>query len=138
MVFKHRELTEQIIACFRTVYNTLGTGFSEKVYHSALAIEIQVRGMHVELEHPIDVYYKDVPVGRFYADLFVDRLVIVEIKAVSELLDEHRAQLLNYLKSTNVEVGLLVNFGNVPEVERKSFDNDRKGSMQWMSRVQVG
>ncbi len=131
MIFKHRELTEQIIASFRHVYNTLGSGFSEKVYHTALVVELRSRGLSVESEHPIEVYYRGAIVGQFYADIVVSSCVIVELKAVSTLADEHRGQLLNYLKATRYEVGLLLNFGDGPQIERRAYDNANKGSLAW-------
>jgi GxxExxY protein len=131
MVFKHRELTEQVIAAFRHVYNTMGAGFSERVYHAALVLELRGRGLGVASEHPIEVYYRNTVVGQVYADLVVNDCVIVELKAVDELADVHRAQLLNYLKATRYEVGLLLNFGVAPQIERKAFDNVNKGSMMW-------
>jgi len=124
--FKHSSLTETIICCFYTVYNTLGYGFLEKVYENALTLELQTRDLPVVNQKPIKVYYGDVVVGEYFADLVVDNRVIVEIKAASAIANEHEAQLLNYLKATELEVGLLLNFGPKAEVRRKAFENPSK------------
>lgn len=134
MVFKHTDITDKIIAAFYTVYNTLGYGFLEKVYQNALAIELAKQGIRVRLEAEINVYYDGQLVGEYKADLLVAEAVIVELKAVRQLAEEHEAQLLNYLKATPFEVGLLLNFGPKPEIKRKAFDNSRKGSLQWIVR----
>jgi GxxExxY protein len=132
--FNHGEITEQIVGGYLAVYNTLGSGFSERVYHNALAHELTVRGLTVESEKPIHVYYRGICVGDFFADLVVNDCVLVELKATGKLVNEHRAQILNYLKATCFEVGLLLNFGDAPEHERKAFDSNRKGSLQWTHR----
>ncbi len=131
MEFKHTDVTELVIRAFYTVYNTLGYGFLEKVYQNALAIELRKLGLKVITEAPIHVYYSGELVGEYFADLIVADAVIVELKAVRKLLEEHEAQLLNYLKATAYEVGLLLNFGPQPEMKRKAFDNSRKGSMKY-------
>ena len=123
---KHEELTEKIIKAFYTVYNTLGYGFLERVYENALAIELRKMGLHVVCQQPVNVYYDDQIVGEYFADLLVAERVIVELKAVRTLSQEHEAQLLNYLNATSYEVGLLFNFGPKPQLKRKVFDNDRK------------
>ena len=125
-LYKHSDLTEQIIGAFYAVYSVLGYGFLENVYVKALVIELKNRGMNAQKEFPIEVYYAGQKVGEYYADLIVNDLVILEIKAVKSLIDEHEAQLLNYLKATPYEVGLLLNFGPKPETKRRSFDNTRK------------
>jgi len=130
--FKHTDVTELIIKAFYTVYNTLGYGFLEKVYRNAMAIELRRLGLGVIQEARITVYYDGEVVGEYFADLLVASAVIVELKAVKRLLPEHEAQLLNYLKATPYEVGLLLNFGPRPEIRRKAFDNSRKGSMRWV------
>ena len=134
MSFKHTDTTELIIKAFYTVYNTLGYGFLEKVYRNALAIELHKLGLKAIPEARIAVYYDGKAVGEYFADLLVTDAVIVEIKAVKRLLEEHVAQLLNYLKATPYEVGLLLNFGPKPEVKRKAFDNTRRGSMRWLEK----
>jgi GxxExxY protein len=123
---KHSELTDKVIACFFAVYNVLGYGFLESVYVRAMVIELEKMGLRVHVQHPIRVFYKGEIVGEFFADLLVEGLVIVELKAVSALSVEHHAQLLNYLNATRCEVGLLLNFGPKPQIKRKIFDNERK------------
>ena len=134
MHFKHTDVTELIIKAFYTVYNTLGYGFLEKVYQNALAIELHKLGLEVIQQARIAVYYDGQVVGEYFADLLVAGVVIVELKAVKRLLEEHEAQLLNYLKATPYEVGLLLNFGPKAEIKRKAFDNSRKGPMRWLEK----
>jgi len=105
------QITEKIIGCVHQVSNILGTGFLEKVYENALAVELAQAGLAVAQQHRIEVRYKEVLVGDFVADLLVEECVIVEIKAVRALDDVHTAQCLNYLKATGLQVCLLVNFG---------------------------
>ena len=130
----HTDLTELIIRAFYTVYNTLGYGFLEKVYQSALNIELRALGLEAIQENPINVYYGREVIGEYFIDLLVGNHVIVEIKAVRSLLDEHEAQLLNYLKATPYEVGLLLNFGPKPQIKRRVFDNANKGDMYWLKK----
>jgi GxxExxY protein len=132
MDYKHTEITEKIINAFYQVYNTLGYGFLEKVYRNAMTIELRKLGLAVTPEAPITVYYQGQVVGEYFADLLVAEAIIVELKAVRQLAGEHEAQLLNYLKATPYEVGLLFNFGPKPGLKRKAYDNDRKGSMDWI------
>ncbi len=126
MKLLHQELTSAIIDAFYTVYNELGYGFLEKVYETAFRIELQNRGFDVLQQHPIPVYYDEQVVGEYFADLIVNKKVIIELKAVENLNSQHSAQLLNYLKATNIEVGLLLNFGPEAKFKRKAFSNDRK------------
>ncbi len=128
LINKHNELTDKIIKAFYIVYNTLEYGFSEKVYENALVLEL---GLQVQQQMKIAVYYNGQVVGEYWADIVVNGLVIVELKAVRQILKEHEAQLLNYLKATSIEVGLLLNFGPTPTVKRKLYDNERKGSLAW-------
>jgi GxxExxY protein len=121
-----KETTEKIIQCFYNVYNQLGYGFLEKVYENALVIETKKKNLAVVSQSPINVIYEGEIIGEYFADLLVEGKVIVEIKASKTLTIEHEAQLLNYLKATRVEVGLLLNFGPRPEIKRKIFDNYRK------------
>ncbi len=107
---KHEELTEQIIKAFYKVYNLLGYGFLEKVYENALAIELRRNGFKVEKQKGIIVFYEEQEVGLYYADLTVEDTVIIELKANEGLIEDHAVQLVNYLKATNIEVGLLLNF----------------------------
>ena len=109
---RHSDITEKIIKAAYAVHNTLGFGFLEKVYQNALAIEIRKAGMNVQQEHPIVVYYENIIVGEYFADLVVDEKIILELKAVKELSPAHETQLVNYLKATGMEVGLLINFGH--------------------------
>jgi GxxExxY protein len=124
--YKHVDLTRRIIEAFYEVYNELGFGFLETVYQNAFYFELKSRGFKVEPQKSINVYYKTQLVGRYKADLLVDGLIVLELKAVRCLLEEHGLQLLNYLKATDKEVGLLLNFGIKPEFKRKIFDNNRK------------
>ena len=114
------EITEKIIGCAFEVINELGTGFLESVYEKALAIALQEEGFHVPCQHPIHVHFRQRIVGEFYADLFVEEKVMVELKAAKAIAPEHQAQIINYLKATGIEVGLLINFGN-PKLEYKRF-----------------
>ena len=125
-VYKHKDLTEKVIEAFYKVYNVLSYGFLEKVYENALLIELERMGIPVKSQFPIQVFYDGEVVGEYFADLLVKDSIIVEIKATRTLCPEHEAQLLNYLKATKVEVGLLLNFGPKPEIKRKAFDNLNK------------
>ncbi|MDR2834628.1 MAG: GxxExxY protein [Bacteroidales bacterium] len=124
--YLHKELTDKIIQAFYNVYNELGYGFLENVYQNALFFELQNNELQVVPQKAIDVYYKTQLVGKYKADLIVNDLVILELKAVDYLLIEHENQLINYLKATDKEIGLLLNFGSKPEIRRKIFTNDRK------------
>ena len=123
---KHEEITEQIIKAFYKVYNTLGYGFLEKVYLNALLIELTEMGFNAEINKRIYVYYKDRVVGDYISDMIVEDMVICELKANESLSEENESQLINYLKATEIEVGLLLNFGKRPEIRRKIYDNDKK------------
>ena len=125
----HRETTEKIIKAYYHVYNTLGCGFLEKVYENALAVALRKQGLVVEQQVPVSVFFEGVLVGEYFADLRVGGLVIVEAKAAESIHSAHEAQLLNYLRATWVEVGLLLNFGQQPEFRRKLLTNDRKASL---------
>ena len=120
---KHREITQKIIHAFYQVYNKLGYGFLEKVYEKALMIELQKMRLHCQRQHPIEVYYENQIVGKYYADIIVNDLIIIELKASNGLTVENQAQLVNYLKATNIEIGLLLNFGPKAEFKRKIFEN---------------
>lgn len=124
--YLHKELTSKIIQVFYKVYNTLGYGFLEKVYENAMRVELIKMGISVEQQKNIKVYYESEMVGDYFADLLIEELVIVELKAAENICEEHEAQLLNYLKATDIEVGLLLNFGKIPEVRRKIFMNKNK------------
>ncbi|MCD6204917.1 MAG: GxxExxY protein [Candidatus Marinimicrobia bacterium] len=122
----HKELTEKIIKGFYEVYNDLGFGFLESVYEKSLSLVLNEYGLDVKSQYPIIVNFRTKIVGEFRADLVVEDKIIVELKAVKTLLPEHEAQLLNYLKATRYEVGLLLNFGNRPQIKRLIFDNKIK------------
>jgi len=124
--FKYTELTDKIIKCFFKVYNELGYGFLEKVYENALFYELSKTELIVEKQKQIKVFYDDIVVGEYYADLIVNDTVVVELKTAESIMDEHECQLINYLKATEVEVGLLLNFGKIPEIKRKVYSNERK------------
>ena len=126
MSYKHSDLTEGIIGAFYDVYNSLGYGFLERVYENALLIELKHRGFSVEQQKPIHVYYRNQLVGEYFVDLLVNDLIILELKAARAIHKNHEAQLLNYLKATQYEVGLLLNFGPMPKATRKAFDNHNK------------
>jgi len=119
----HADVTEVILNRFYHVYNTLGTGFLEKVYENSLRIALLKSGLSVLQQKPICVLFEDEYVGEYFADLLVEDKVIIELKAAEKICPEHEAQLLNYLKATDVQVGLLLNFGPSPEFRRKVFTN---------------
>jgi len=122
----YSEMTDKIISAFYKVYNTLGYGFLEKVYENALAFELKQEGLKVFQQKNIKVYYQKQAVGDYFADIIVNESVIMEIKAAEGLREEHKAQLINYLKATDKEIGLLLNFGKKAEFKRVIFTNDRK------------
>jgi GxxExxY protein len=124
--FPERETTRAIIGAFFPVHTELGFGFLESVYRRALAHELTKLGLGVEVESSIDVWYDGIQVGHFRADLLAERRVIVEVKASVALVDADRKQLLNYLRATDVEVGLLLHFGPKASVKRLIFANARK------------
>ncbi len=123
---KHKEVSEKIIKIFYRVYNKLGYGFLEKIYEKAMMIEFKKQDIPAASQSPITVLYDNTLVGEYFADILVDNKVIVEIKATKAISIEHEAQLLNYLKATDIEVGLLLNFGPEPSIKRKVFDNLKK------------
>ena len=123
---KYKELTEKIIKIFYKVYNTLGYGFLEKIYENAMMIEFRREGVPVISQSSIKVFYENEIVGEYFADILVDDKVIVEINTARTLALEIEAQLLNYLKATDIEVGLLLNFGPKPQIKREVFENHRK------------
>src|SRR5712692_1999238 len=123
---KHKDLTETIIGVFFEVYNELGHGFLESVYEKALEVALTAKGLDVRRQIEVPVWFRGNKVGDFTADMLVERCVILELKAVRTLDSAHEAQLLNYLRATEIEVGLLFNFGIKPEFRRLAFDNSRK------------
>jgi GxxExxY protein len=126
MELLHEELTDVIIKTFYEVYNELGYGFLERVYQNSLYLELKNKGLKVDAQRKIKVYYKGIEVGEYYADLIVEDLIILELKSANCIVVEFENQILNYLKGTNCEVGLLLNFGTKPEFKRKIFENTRK------------
>lgn len=122
----HDNLTERVIKAFYEVYNTLGYGFLEKVYENAMVLELQKGGLKVVQQAPIHVFYNGQIIGDYFADLLIEEKVIVELKSTKTISNEHIAQILNYLKATNIEVGLILNFGPRPQVKRKVYDNHLK------------
>jgi GxxExxY protein len=123
---KHYELTEKIIGVFFDVYNDLGHGFLESVYEQALAIALTDAGIRVQQQLPVAVWFRTRRVGDFKADMLADDKVLLELKAARAIDLAHEKQLLNYLRATDIEVGLLLNFGNKPEFRRLVFENERK------------
>jgi GxxExxY protein len=116
------DLTKKIIASAYEVHNTLGAGFLEKVYENAMMIELKKSGLQAQQQFNIPVYYKGLLVGDYYADIIVEKQVILELKAIENLAKIHEVQLVNYLQGTGIEIGLLINFGNSVEVKRKYKD----------------
>lgn len=126
MELLHKDLTDKILRTFFDVYNELGFGFLEKVYQNSLFLELKSRGFHVEAQKQIKVNFKGFEVGEYYADLVVDEMIILELKATEFIVPEFESQLINYLRGTDKEVGLLLIFGIKPEFKRKVFENSRK------------
>ena len=126
MEYLYKDKTEKILKCFYKVYNTLGFGFLEKVYQNSLLLELKKQGFHCESQKPIKVRYENTIVGDYYADIIVDECIILELKAMESLCEEHEYQLIYYLKATEIELGLLLNFGKKPEFKRRIFTNDNK------------
>jgi len=122
----HADITDKIINAFFKVYNVLGYGFLDKVCENALVIELNSMGLHTIQQKSIKVYYEGQKVGDYFADIIVNEQVILETKAARCLEESHKAQLINYLKATNKEIGLLLNFGEKPDFKRVIFTNDRK------------
>jgi GxxExxY protein len=123
----HRGLTDNVIRVFYDVYNELGFGFLESIYEEAMLIALREKGLDVEQQVPVPVWFRGRSLGTFEADLIIDGLVIVELKAVKQLVEAHTAQLMHYLRATTIEVGLVMNFGQKPEFKRRVFENSRKG-----------
>ena len=120
--YKYKEITEKIIGFAYIVHNELGYGFLEKVYKNALIIEIKKAGLIAEAEVPLKIYYHNQIIGEYYSDIIVEKKIIIEVKAVKEIIPIHEVQLLNYLKATGLEIGLLINFGNSVGIKRKIFN----------------
>lgn len=120
-----KEEAKRIIKCFYDVYNTLGYGFLEKVYENAMLIELSNAGFSVEKQKPINVYYDGKKIGEYFADIIVNGCIILELKAAEYLAEEHEYQLINYLKATDIELGILLNFGKEPQFKRKVFSKNK-------------
>lgn len=134
-ILKHSNITGGILnAFYKKVYHKLGYGFREKVYENSMAHELRKLGFHVEQQSEINVYYDGIVVGSYFSDLLVNDKVIVELKAAQAIAPEHEAQLLNYLRATPYEVGMILNFGPKADHKRKVFDNDRKKSDTWTNK----
>lgn len=125
---KHEHLSEQVIGVFYTIYNELGHGFLESIYQRAFAVVLAEKGVPFREQAPIQVTYHGVPIGDFKADLVADSKVLIELKAAKALEDAHERQVLNYLKSTELEVALLFNFGPRPQFRRLVLDNELKAA----------
>ena len=123
--YKYSDITETIIKEAYYVYNILGYGFLEKVYENALFKRLNNTELHITQQYPINVYFENEKIGEFFCDLIVDNKVIVEVKAVERLNAAHEVQLVNYLKATKIEVGLLINFGKRIEIRRKVFSKNK-------------
>lgn len=126
---KDDDLTQKIIGCAYKVHNTLGPGFLEKVYENALRIELEQLGLNVKQQEPINVTYNGQVVGEYYADLWVDERVVVELKAAQALAIHHEVQLVNYLAATGIDCGLLLNFGSSVQVKRKFREYNPKSPL---------
>ena len=124
--YQHSYITNLIIKAFYNVYNKLGYRFLEKVYENALQIELQKFGLRCENQLQIKVYYENSEVGFYIADIIVNKCVIIEVKPAETICEQHEAQLTNYLKATDIEVGILLNFGKKPEFKRKVFSSEFK------------
>lgn len=124
--FKHTDVTALIIKAFYNVYNKLGYGFLERVYENSMVLEMRKLGLTCDPQYQIDVFYDEVKVGFYIADIIVNNCVIVEVKTSEVLCEEHEAQLTNYLRATHIEVGILVNFGRKATTKRKVFSNKYK------------
>lgn len=122
----YKNITDSILKAYYAVYNQLGYGFLEKVYQNAMYFELKSLGYKVEAQKQIKVYFKNQLVGEYYADLLIEDKVIVELKACELLMNVHIAQLMNYLKATEIEVGLVLNFGEEAEFKRIIYTNNKK------------
>jgi GxxExxY protein len=124
--YKHSELSEMIIGVFYDVYNELGYGFLESVYRKSLQLALIAKSLDVQTEIGIPVFFRGKNVGDFRADIVINRCVLLELKTADVISIAHEAQLLNYLRATNLEVGLILNFGPKAQVRRLAYDNSRK------------
>jgi GxxExxY protein len=123
---KHSEITEKIIGVFYDVYNELGYGFLESTYAAAMILALEQDGLSAARQVAVPVWFRGRKIGPYFADLIVERCVLLELKAARTIEPAHEAQLLHYLRATDVEIGLLLNFGLQPQFRRLIFDNERK------------
>jgi GxxExxY protein len=128
--FQHSDITSKILKAFFNVYNKLGYGFLEKVYENSLLIELKKQGLDCKKQVTLDVFYDEFKVGLYYADIIVNDCVIIELKAADGIVEEHEAQLINYLRATKIEVGLLLNFGKQAQYKRKAYSNTFKNQQK--------
>lgn len=124
--YKHSELTDLVIGVFYDVYNELGFGFLESVYRNSLRLALIQKGLTVDKEVSVSVFFRGHSVGDFHADLVVNGVLLLELKTAERIIPAHESQLLNYLRSTELEIGLILNFGPRPQVRRLLLDNSRK------------
>jgi GxxExxY protein len=124
--YKHSELSEAVIGVFYEVYNELGYGFLESVYRNSLRLALLAKGLRVEAEVAVPVFFRGKNVGDFRADMVINSCLLLELKTADAIVIAHEAQLLNYLRATNLEVGLILNFGPKAQVRRLAYDNARK------------
>jgi GxxExxY protein len=130
MSLLHQSITNTILKVYYEVYNELGHGFLEKVYQNAMYFELKARGLKVESQKEIKVYFKQQLVGEYYSDLIVENKVIIELKATEVLMNAHVAQSINYLRATPIEIGMLLNFGAEPEFKRLIYTNNKKSNLK--------
>ena len=127
--YKYSDVTDKIIKAYYNVYNKLGYGFLEKVYENSMMIELKKLGLNCNKQVAIKVYYEKNIVGDYYADIIVEQVVIIELKAAESICEQHEIQLVNYIKATDIEVGLLLNFGKKAEFKRKVLTNEYKSDL---------
>ena len=130
MSLLHQSITNTILKVYYEVYNELGHGFLEKVYQNAMYFELKARGLKVESQKEIKVYFKQQLVGEYYSDLILENKVIIELKATEVLMNAHVAQTINYLRATPIEIGMLLNFGAEPEFKRLIYTNNKKSNLK--------
>ncbi len=130
MSLLNQSITNTILKVYYEVYNELGHGFLEKVYQNAMYLEVKARGLKVESQKEIKVYFKQQLVGEYYSDLILENKVIIELKATEVLMNAHVAQTINYLKATPIEIGMLLNFGSEPEFKRLIYTNNKKSNLK--------
>ena len=128
-ILLHEDITSKIIKAFYNVYNELGYGFLEKVYERAMLYELDLLGLKADNQTPVKVVYKNKIIGDYFADIIVEDKVIIELKAIEYVLPEHEVRLVNYLKATNIEVGLLLNFGPKPQYKRRVLTEEYKNKI---------